>query len=193
MRVFITLVPAAFALSGCLSPFTDAASGYNAILSEISSAEQSAAQLPKGGTATYAGHLLLSAYGNSQASGDFLGDAEIDATFNAGGAALSGQVTDFLDSETEESVAGPIALTNGVLDRTASITDPNTPGSTHSLVLNSDGTLAKSNGDTFAFDSVIYGDVVGDGASLLTGTVSGDVTANGTPANAAGTLVARQR
>ncbi|MEC7762480.1 MAG: hypothetical protein VX874_11285 [Pseudomonadota bacterium] len=192
MRAFVTLVPASFALSGCLSPFIDAADGYNAILNEISSAQQSADQLPTSGSATYSGHLLISAFNDAQSLGDFLGDVELDATFNAGGAQIAGEATNFADSATEEPVSGRIALTNGVLDRTASLINPDTPSAGHSFSVNGDGTLTNGAGDTFAFDTGIYGDVVGDGARLLTGQVTGGSTVNGTPARAGGTLVARQ-
>lgn len=191
MRALVALLPSALALAACSSPFTNAAIGYNAILNEISAAQQSADQLPVSGTATYAGYLLLAAYDNTGASDDFIGDVDMDATFTAAGATLNGQVTNFQDNADEKPVAGTLRLNNGVLDRTASLTNPDKPGTQHSFFVNADGTLTNQAGDTFAFDSVIYGDVVGTDGSLLTGQVSGDAVINGVTESAGGTFAAR--
>ncbi|WP_347221327.1 proton-conducting transporter membrane subunit [Mycolicibacterium poriferae] len=139
----------------------------------------------------HAGYLLLAAYDNTGASDDFIGDVDMDATFNATGATLDGQVTNFQDNADEQPVAGTLRLNNGVLDRTASLTNPDNPGTQHSFFVNADGTLTNQAGDTFAFDSVIYGDVVGTDGSLLTGQVSGDAVINGVTESAGGTFAAR--
>ncbi|MAM62604.1 hypothetical protein [Maritimibacter sp. UBA3975] len=185
----ILLSAAALMLAACSSPLDPLASGFNRLIFASSGLPSTAASVPTSGGATYEGLLLLSPQDGGRALADFIGDTTLNATFDAGGAALSGAAQDFVNSDTAREVAGTIALTNGRIDRTSAIADPEGSSSTGALLVNADGTITDTDGTAYAVDGVIFGDVVGPFGLYLTGTMSGDVATGGRTVAAGGQLV----
>lgn len=123
------------------------------------------ANLPAGGSATFAGVMLLDAQLGAGAT-SMAGALDLVANFAAD--SISGTASNFYDA-ADVSMAGTLVISNGVLDRAANTATEYT----FSALLA--GTLA-GGGKSFVISADLSGDFLGSAYGAVAGVIAGTAT-----------------
>lgn len=144
-------------------------------------------QLPLGGSPyTYNGFFFGDLANTSDGIADnLIGRMQLQITFNATSASVSGTVDQFVD-DNNDALTGQLTFSAGSLDRTGST------GANATFEATANGQLTELDGDVLTINTALEGDFIGATFPAVGGDVFGGVTTLGGTQNFDGGFVAER-